>query len=198
VTDTHDGSPRDDALLVPIVGRAAALLLSQNPSTACLICFQPHVMGDRGRCRKRGQSGHRPAGGQARGQARTAKPVPITNGPGAQCPSSWRCTVPLHTHPTYAVPGVVMHSMCNHYHVLPMDEWTGGHVVRTLKVGTTGHMSGTTSAAQWGDDGNHTQATARTFQRVMQGPVTSGLADIFAFVDASDQFVGIGNWVNST
>ena len=76
-----------------------------------------------------------------------------------------------------------------------MDEWTGGHGVRTLMIGTTGHMTGTTSLSQWGKDGVHTTTTARTFQRVMQGVVTPGQPYIFAFVDAGDQLEGIGNWV---
>ena len=103
------------------------------------------------------------------------------------------------TSPTYAVLGVSPHcNVCNANRVLPLDDWTGGHVVRVIYIGTTGHMTGTSSSAQWGDDSNHTKTTARTFRRVVQGVVTPGLADIFAFVDAGDQFEGIGNWVIST
>ena len=57
-------------------------------------------------------------------------------------------------------------------------------------------MSAMASSAQWGDDGGGTKAAAKTIRRVVKGVVTTGEADIFAFVNAGDQFEGIGNWTS--
>ena len=172
--------------------RAAATLLAQNRSMPCLKCSVKNcITGTPQSCKRRGHPGHRPVGGPS------LPAVPITNGPGVQCHKSWRCTTPLTTRPGYAVPGVSTHvASCNTNRALPLEDWSGGHVVRTLFIGTTGHMSAMASSAQWGDDGGGTKATAKTIRRVVKGVVTTGEADIFAFVNAGDQFEGIGNWTS--